>query len=104
MASCSSETRTIQVFLAKALGIRSQQRRQRLLKVAHGHATQVKHRQQRIEAAGPPRPPRQDVGGEAGPLPRPHGSAVADLVPFHGERPDPGLIPTALSTDLRPIA
>jgi hypothetical protein len=72
--------------------VRPEQRRQRLLEVAGGDAAQVEDRQQGIEALRPPRPPRQDVRGEADLLLGRHvGGAVAHLLALHRDRPDPGL-------------
>ena len=67
------------------------QRRERFLEVAHRDPAQVEHWQQRIQAPGPPRPARQNGGGEADALAARAGAAVAQLHPAHRDRADPGL-------------
>lgn len=73
-------------------GVRPKDRRQRFLEIAGGDATQVKHRQQSIEASGPTRPFRQEVRGEAdlrldGQIRRP----VAHFLTPYIDRANPGL-------------
>ena len=70
----------------------SQQGGECLLEVAHGHPAQVEDGQQGIQAAGPPRPARQQGRGEAdarGPIRA--GAAVAQLDLAHRNGTDPGL-------------
>ena len=72
--------------------VRSEQGGQRLPEIPGGDAAQIENRQQGIEAPRPPRPPWQDVRGEADPLLGGHARrAVTHLLPFHRDRPDPGL-------------
>ena len=69
----------------------AQQGGERLLEVAGGDAAQVEHRQQRIQAAGAPRPARHERRAEADAFAIVAGAAVADLHPRHRHRTDPGL-------------
>ncbi len=59
-------------------GVTPQQGCQRFLEVAGRDAAQVQHRQQRIQAAGAPRPLRQERRGEPNPVLRPARAAISD--------------------------
>jgi hypothetical protein len=62
------------------------------LEVAHRHATQIKDRQQRIQAPCPPSPARQNGRGETDAIgARLVNTTVAQLCPSHRDRADPGL-------------
>ena len=72
--------------------VRPEERRKRLLKIAHRQAAQVEYRQQGIEAFRAPRPFRQDRRGEAHLLVIRHvGGAITHLRTAHIKRADPGL-------------
>jgi hypothetical protein len=72
-------------------GILAEQGRERLLEVAGRDPAQVEHRQQGLQARGPPCPARQDPGGEADALFGLGRGAVADLHALHLDRADAGL-------------
>jgi hypothetical protein len=64
---------------------------ERLLEVAHRDAAQVEDRQQRIQAARPSCPARQDRRGETDALGTFTGAAVTQFHSSHLDRADPGL-------------
>src|ERR1035441_5472724 len=69
----------------------AQQRRQCLLEVSSRDATQIKHRQQRIQALRSPCPQRQDRRGEPDPLAVAGSPAIPNLHPGDLDSTDPRL-------------
>src|SRR3954452_22699522 len=69
----------------------AQQRPERLLEVAHRDPAQVEHRQQRIQAARPPRPAWQKGRAEADALTLRASAAIAQLDPLHRDRANSSL-------------
>jgi hypothetical protein len=70
---------------------RRQQRRQGLLEVSGRDASQIKHRQKRIQALRSPCPQRQDRRGEPDPLAVADGPAIPNLHPGDLDSADPRL-------------
>src|ERR1700693_3996172 len=69
----------------------AQQRPQCLLEVSRRDATQIKHRQKRIQAPRSPRPQRQDRRGEPHPLAVAGSPAIPNLHPGNLDSTDPRL-------------
>jgi transposase-like protein len=71
----------------------AEQGRERFLEVAGRDAAQIEDGQQSIQAAGPPRPVRQDRWGEAHAFDALSSIPAKQFDPSHGDRADPRLDP-----------